>query len=173
MIAEVISLKGLWGTLVMTWLVFGFAPGAVLRLAVLMFPRGDERRKVLIAELYVVPRWERPVWVAQQLEVAAFEGIGERIRRRHLASPGEVIPAYEIVFIESPHNVVRVWGNASVFGEKLRIEMSEDFAKAIRWTDEDSREMIKGHMVDRELSPHLAARWRLLGGLPGLWEDHE
>lgn len=85
MIAEVVSLKGLWSTLFMTCLVFGFAPGAILRLAVLMFPSGNDRRRELIAELYVVPRWERPVWVAQQLEVTLFEGIAERLQRRKAA----------------------------------------------------------------------------------------
>jgi hypothetical protein len=41
-------------------LVFGFAPGAVLRLIVLLFPRSDPRRTELRAELYVVPRVGRP-----------------------------------------------------------------------------------------------------------------
>lgn len=85
MIADLISLQGLWGTLAISCLVFGLAPGAVLRFAVLMFPAGDERRKELIAELYAVPRWERPIWVFEQLEVAGCEGIGERMRRRRKA----------------------------------------------------------------------------------------
>ena len=33
----------------------------------------------LIAELYAVPRVGRPFWVAQQLEVALFEGLGHRV----------------------------------------------------------------------------------------------
>jgi hypothetical protein len=81
-IAELIGLKGLWSTLFMACLVFGFAPGAILRIAVMMFPGDDPRRKELLAELYAVPRWERPVWVAEQLEVTSFEGIAERRRRR-------------------------------------------------------------------------------------------
>lgn len=62
--------------------VFGPAPGMCLRLIVLAYPRGDPRRNELIAELYAVPRIQRPLWVAEQLEVALFEGFGHRLRRR-------------------------------------------------------------------------------------------
>jgi uncharacterized protein YegJ (DUF2314 family) len=33
----------------------------------------------MLAELHRVPRWERPFWVFEQLEVALFEGIWERV----------------------------------------------------------------------------------------------
>ncbi|MDO5683611.1 MAG: hypothetical protein Q4G46_12400 [Propionibacteriaceae bacterium] len=60
-------------------LIFGFAPGMVLALIVRLIPDEDRRRE-LQAELYEVPRWERPYWVAQQFEVAlrlgAFPWIG-------------------------------------------------------------------------------------------------
>ncbi len=60
-------------------LVFGFAPGMALALIVKLIP-DEERRDELQAELYEVPRWERPYWVAQQFEVAlrlgAFPWIG-------------------------------------------------------------------------------------------------
>jgi hypothetical protein len=36
----------------------------------------------LLAEVYAVPMMKRPFWVAQQVEVAFFEGLGERIRAR-------------------------------------------------------------------------------------------
>jgi hypothetical protein len=65
-----------WPTLGLLLLVFGFAPGAVLRLIVLMYPPDHPRRRELIAELYVVPRIERPFWVAEQVETALFEGLG-------------------------------------------------------------------------------------------------
>ena len=52
-----------WPTFAVALLVFGFAPGAVLRLIVLVFPRDDPRRQELLAELYDVPRIERPFWV--------------------------------------------------------------------------------------------------------------
>jgi hypothetical protein len=67
-------------------IVFGFAPGFCLRLFVLAYPSDDPRRRELIAELYAVPRIKQPLWVAQQLEVALFEGLANRvsaaIRRR-------------------------------------------------------------------------------------------
>ncbi len=61
--------------------VFGFAPGAVLRLIVLAYPSSDPRRKELVAELYVVSRWKRPLWVAEQLETALAEGVLPRVKR--------------------------------------------------------------------------------------------
>lgn len=67
-------------TLLIALLIFGFAPGAVLRLIVLFFPRDDPRRRELLGELYAVPRIERPFWVAQQLEIALFEGLRDRFR---------------------------------------------------------------------------------------------
>jgi phosphatidylserine/phosphatidylglycerophosphate/cardiolipin synthase-like enzyme len=59
--------------------VFGFAPGAVLRVIVLAFRRDDPRRTELLAELPNVPRIERPFWVCEQLEVALFEGLVGRL----------------------------------------------------------------------------------------------
>lgn len=69
-----------WPAFGLALLVFGFAPGAVLRLIVLAFSRDDPRRRELLAELYAVPRIERPFWVAEQLEVALFEGLRGRLR---------------------------------------------------------------------------------------------
>jgi len=68
-----------WWALLLAMLVFGFAPGVVLRVIVLAFHRDDPRRAELLAELRVVPFIERPLWVAQQLEVALFEGLRERV----------------------------------------------------------------------------------------------
>jgi hypothetical protein len=67
-----------WPTLVIALVVFGFAPGAVLRVIVLAFHRDDPRREELKAELYAVPRIERPFWVLEQLEVALVEGAWDR-----------------------------------------------------------------------------------------------
>jgi hypothetical protein len=68
-----------WPTLVLVIVVFGFAPGFCLRLIVLAYPRRDPRRAELIAGLYDVPRIQRPLWVAQQLEGALFEGYLSRL----------------------------------------------------------------------------------------------
>ena len=69
-----------WPTLGVALLVFGFAPGVVLRLIMLCYRRGNPRRQELLSELYAVPRIERPFWVAEQLEVALFEGLRDRLR---------------------------------------------------------------------------------------------
>jgi hypothetical protein len=77
-----------WPMLVLALAAFGFAPGLVLRLIVLTFPRHDPRRQELLGELYAVPRFERPFWVAEQLEVALFEGLrGRFIARRAKGQP--------------------------------------------------------------------------------------
>ena len=68
-----------WKALLVVVVVFGFAPGAALRLIVLAFPRSDPRRRELLAELRAVPRLERPAWVAEQLEVALAEGVAGRL----------------------------------------------------------------------------------------------
>jgi tetratricopeptide (TPR) repeat protein len=65
--------------------VFGFFPGFVLRLLVLLYPADDPRRRELVAELYVLGRMERVEWVFQQLETALFEGISARLERRRAA----------------------------------------------------------------------------------------
>ena len=53
--------------------------GFFLRLIVLAYPRSNARRAELVAELYVVPRVRRPLWVVEQLEIALFEGLQHRI----------------------------------------------------------------------------------------------
>jgi len=68
-----------WPTLGCALLVYGFAPGALLRLIVVLYPRGHPRRRELIGELYAYPRIMRPFWVAEQLETALFEGLHGRL----------------------------------------------------------------------------------------------
>jgi hypothetical protein len=79
MVTEALEFIVNWRMGLIILLVFGFAPGALLRLIVLAFRRGDPRRSELLAELHRVPRLERPLWVVEQMEVALFEGIWERI----------------------------------------------------------------------------------------------
>ncbi|WP_199849790.1 DUF2314 domain-containing protein [Blastococcus sp. Marseille-P5729] len=74
MIADLLSIRGAWGTLSLAVLVFGFAPGMVLA-AIVRLIRDPDRRRELQAELYEVPRWERPFWVAQQFEVVIRLGL--------------------------------------------------------------------------------------------------
>jgi hypothetical protein len=71
-----------WRSLLVVVVAFGLLPGLILRVIVILFPRDDLRRKELQAELYAVPWWERPLWVAQQVEVALFEGCGARVALR-------------------------------------------------------------------------------------------
>jgi len=96
--AELIDAVVSWPSLLLVLVVFGFAPGFCLRLIVLAYPRNDPRRAELIAELYAVPRIQRPLWVAEQLEVALFEGLAHRVsaalrrltgRRRARARAGD------------------------------------------------------------------------------------
>jgi hypothetical protein len=87
-VGDLISVIVSWPTFIIALLVFGFAPGALLRLIVLAYPHDDPRRKELRAELYAVPRIERPIWVVEQMEAALFEGLGERLA---LALTGRVI----------------------------------------------------------------------------------
>ncbi|MGW3997980.1 hypothetical protein ACWEF6_31205 [Amycolatopsis sp. NPDC004772] len=79
---ELLDAVKLPGSLLVAVLIFGFVPGFVLRIAVLLYPRGDERRRELLAELYAMPRIVRPFWVAEQFETALFEGSKERIEAR-------------------------------------------------------------------------------------------
>ena len=96
------SLASPW-TFLFVVFTFGLAPGLTLRSIVLLYPPGDARRKELIAELYAVPRIERPVWVAQQLETALFEGIASRRSKRAAAA---AVPAGDIVSTEPTSPIV-------------------------------------------------------------------
>lgn len=60
-------------------IIWGVAPGLVVRVASLGFAKDDPRRKEMIAELYAVPRWEQPLWAAQQVERGLTEGLGGRL----------------------------------------------------------------------------------------------
>jgi hypothetical protein len=61
-------------------LTFVFVPGVLLHLGVLLYPKGHVRRREFTAELYAVPYWKRPFWVAGTLVRCAFEGLPERKR---------------------------------------------------------------------------------------------
>jgi hypothetical protein len=72
-------------TAVVFGLTFGLAPGLLLRVIVLMYPKDDPRRTELLAELYSEEGkrayLDRVVWVFEQLELALCEGL--RLRAAH------------------------------------------------------------------------------------------
>lgn len=79
-VAELLDGLASWPTFLLAVVVYGFAPGFLLRLIVLIYERDDPRRAELVAELYAVPRLKRPFWVAEQLETALFDGLAPRIK---------------------------------------------------------------------------------------------
>ncbi len=98
---ELLDAVASWPSLMLVVVMFGFAPGFCLRLIILAYPRSDPRRKELIAELYAVPRIQRPLWVAEQLEVALFEGLGHRISAaiRSLRARRRALSVWELLII--------------------------------------------------------------------------
>jgi hypothetical protein len=104
-------LEGLraWPLLIVALVVFGFLPGVVLRIILLAFRRRDPRRAEILAELRAVPRWERPFWVAEQIEVALFEGLLERIKAavgRRARSPERIGPSGKLSY---PITIEEAW----------------------------------------------------------------
>jgi DNA-binding CsgD family transcriptional regulator len=79
---NLVDATAVWPTLLVTILIFSLVPGVVLRLAVLLYPSDHPRRAELIAELEVVPRWQRPFWVAEAIPAPLFEGIPLRLTAR-------------------------------------------------------------------------------------------
>ena len=74
----------------------------LMRLIVLAYHRDDPRRREALAELRAVPRWERPLWVCEQLEVAIFEGLHERFNRQGRKRLFDVIAAAMLLIILAP-----------------------------------------------------------------------
>jgi hypothetical protein len=80
-----------WPTLLLLFVVFGFAPGFVLRLLVMVYPRDDPRRRKIVDKLYTYPYWRRPLFVAEQLERTLFEGVPDRAKAAWQRFGGGVI----------------------------------------------------------------------------------
>jgi hypothetical protein len=75
-----------WHGLLFVLLMFGFAPGLVLRFALLAYPRDHPDRAELLGEYYAVPYIERPLFVAAGCERAICDGLPARalqMRERH------------------------------------------------------------------------------------------
>ncbi len=106
--ADLIKLLASPVSLLLAVAVFGVMPGVVLRLLVLMYPKGHVRRRELIAELYDLGRLERLLFVGEQLETAVFEGLGQRVsefRERGKAKPPDQKENDEKHEPERPHIV--------------------------------------------------------------------
>jgi hypothetical protein len=92
-------------------LTFGLAPGLLLRVIVLLYPKGDPRRTELLAELYDEKGkrayLDRVVWVFEQLELALCEGLRLRAaltrtaRRRRRADRREIADHEERITAEA------------------------------------------------------------------------
>ncbi|WP_138946760.1 hypothetical protein [Plantibacter sp. M259] len=142
MIADLLSAPGALGAFGVAVLLFGFAPGLVLAAIVRLIPDVD-RRQELQAELYEVPRWERPFWVAQQFEVALRIGLSPRISwawgryvwhrskvesglARHLESPDTFeVPGPELKELIEPGDLVKLaWAVARLPGERMWVRVT-------------------------------------------------
>ncbi len=92
-------------------LTFGLAPGLLLRVIVLLYPKDNPRRTELLAELYTEKGkrayLDRVVWVFQQLELALCEGLPQRAavvrraRRRRRADRKEIADHEERINAET------------------------------------------------------------------------
>lgn len=143
MITELVSVPTAWAGLGVAVVVFGFAPGLVLALIVRLIPDHDRRRE-LQAELYAVPYWKRPFWVAEQLEVALRVGLSPRIGwvwgryvwhrstlmsglERHREAPGTFwVPDAEEKALIQPGDLVKLmWSVSRLGGERMWVEVTE------------------------------------------------
>lgn len=106
-----------WSTALTVCLFFGLLPGVAVRLLVLAYPKAHPRRAELVRELYEHPWHERPLFAAQAVELAIFEGLAERVAARHARTPKEVSPgvASELSdFVRSEsRELAAVWGASS------------------------------------------------------------
>jgi hypothetical protein len=99
-------------------LMFGTAPGLVLRLLLCMYPKGHPRRDELLAELYHLRYLERPLFVAQQMETALFEGMSARRRTRETKGRPDLLHLQPMSHLDPSFTNLAVWINRTV--ERLR-----------------------------------------------------
>jgi hypothetical protein len=72
-----------WPTLIGALVVFSLVPSIVLQVMARIYPHDHPRRRELLAEYAIVPRWERPFWVTEQLVTVTFDGVPARYKARH------------------------------------------------------------------------------------------
>jgi hypothetical protein len=76
---ELIEAAASWQTLLGAVVIFSLIPEVALQVIVKIYPATHPRRRELVADLAIVPRWERPFWVAEQAVTVVFEGVPLRI----------------------------------------------------------------------------------------------
>jgi hypothetical protein len=154
-IADYLTAPGALGAFGLAVLLFGFAPGMVLAVIVRLIPDPDRRRE-LQAELYDVPRWERPFWVAQQFEVALRIGASPRISwawgryvwhrseiasglKQHLETPDSFeIPDDELKDMIEPGDLVKLmWDVARLPGERMWVRVTHRAGDRLKGTIEN------------------------------------
>ena len=157
-----------WVPLLLVPLAFGFLPGTVLRVIVLLYPSGDPRRKELVAELYAMPFAMRPVWTAQQIETALFEGgfprIGDRfldwryrprlksgVRRNRKYPDSFYIPSKEAKQAITPGTDVKVmYDFGGLAGERIWVRV-----------EQAGRVWITGRLINHPVHPGLQVNQRI------------
>jgi hypothetical protein len=80
-LAQLFDLVNVWQTYLTGVVAFGFCPGFLLRLFLLLYPKDDVRRRELPSEMYALPRRIRPFFVAECAEAALFEGLPHRLQQ--------------------------------------------------------------------------------------------
>jgi hypothetical protein len=127
--------------LVLIVIVFGFLPGFTLRALVRIYPPDDPRRHELVAQLYVLNRIERPLFVAEQLETVLFEGVGARLRRRqqnfrsHTQSGRPVTGVKRSDLFPHGRHIFYEGEDPDGFAQQITAEFAFDVTKDPRWGD--------------------------------------
>lgn len=140
---QMLEAIGIWPLFLVTLVIWGFAPGLVLRLITCLLHPDDPRRRELLAELPYVPRLERPYWVAEQLELGLREGLVPRslwwinarfLRRarlesgvaRNLSHPEsfEIPSAVEKDSLRPGDSVKLIWSVVRAPGERMWVEIT-------------------------------------------------
>lgn len=75
-LCELVGLK----VLVSSVLIYGVVPGAVLRILLTAWPKGDPVRAELLADLAMLPYRQRLLFVASQIPNAICDGLGARLQ---------------------------------------------------------------------------------------------